>query len=349
METMIASCARAPVRIDLAGGWTDCRPFVNEEGMAVVNCGITRYAFATYTPSTDSQWCLESSDFEVLMRATALAEFQSERKLRLLLAALQYLGVRERGHLHSRCDVPPGGGLGSSAAVAIAIIGALDFARGGKMIKEEVCATSGLIEDQVFGSPSGAQDQYGAAFGGFNYLTGTGQPVVHERIEPPRDGNFIREFERLLLVVYTGKSHFSADILEMVMAKYRERDQRVTNALHQLRAAGENMKKAVQEECLEDIGKIMDDNWRCQRQLSPEITTSTIEAIFAVARQEGILGGKVCGAGGGGCVALLCKPNREYHVRKAVETIVQGIKVLDCRVDFGGLQSWKPAVTRDGA
>lgn len=343
-ERMLASCARAPVRIDLAGGWTDCPPFAAEEGMAVVNCGITRYAYATYTPTDDEEWCLESSDYKVLSRASALGTMLEPDGLVLLRAVLRRFGIQRRGHLHSRCDVPSGGGLGSSAAVAVALLGALDCARCGQLSREAICTASSEIEHQEMGIQSGAQDQYGAAFGGINFLTLNGRSVQRQELQVGRD--FLNEFERLLLVVYTGASRVSGSLLGRVMREYTNRKPAICAALRNLRDTGLNMKKAVEEECLKDIGRIMTENWQYQKQLSPEISTATIESIFAVANHEGIFGGKVCGAGAGGCLVLLSRPNREHLVRRAIEQTIQGVRILDCRIDSEGLQSWRvdPAV-----
>jgi D-glycero-alpha-D-manno-heptose-7-phosphate kinase len=104
------------------------------------------------------------------------------------------------------------------------------------------------------------------------------------------------------------------------------------------------MKRALEAEDLNAIGEVMQFNWESQKRLYREnvtrpISNAILEAVFAAARFEGVFGGKVCGAGGGGCVVFLCQPNREHRVREAVEHI-RGALLLDCNVDFKGLQTW---------
>ncbi len=333
---MKATCARAPVRIDLAGGWTDCPPYSAEVGGAVVNVAITRYAYATYTPLPDSHYILESSDFDVVIEADSLDEMLYDGNLDLHKAVLKHLDVREGGHLYTRCGAPPGGGTGSSAAVAVALIGAIDHARGGSLSREQICDASHLIELNEMHINSGQQDQYGAAFGGFKFLDINYPQVKREQIR--LSDEFRLEFERLLLLVYTGKTRLSGRILGSVMNAYRRGDRAITEALNNLRTAGRQMRDALCAEDMKQVGEVMDFNWENQKALYREMTTATIEGIFAAARYEGILGGKVCGAGGGGCIALLCQPNREHRVRVAVEAV--GGQVIDCNIDADGLQVW---------
>lgn len=333
---MKATCARAPVRVDLAGGWTDCPPYAAEVGGAVVNLGVTRYAYATYTPPESGEYVLESDDFDMKIAALSVEEMLYDGNLDLHKAVLKTLNLREGGHLYTRCATPPGGGTGSSAAVAVALIGALDHARGGTMTREQICDTSHFIELGEMHINSGQQDQYGAAFGGFNFLDIKYPEVRREAMDV--SDNFWLEFERLLLVVYTGKSRLSGRILGSVMNAYRQGDAKITGALNAIKDAGHSMKAAIESEDLVAVGRVLDFNWQHQKALYREMTTSTIEAILAAARYEGILGAKVCGAGGGGCVAILCKPNREWKVRTAIAEL--GCEIIDCTIDSKGLQVW---------
>jgi D-glycero-alpha-D-manno-heptose-7-phosphate kinase len=331
-----ATCARAPVRIDLAGGWTDCPPYSADVGGAVVNLGITRHAYATYTPRADGRFVLESTDFDMTVEAESLDEMLYDGNLDLHKAALKALDVREGGHLYTRCGAPPGAGMGSSSAVAIAILAALDASRGGSLTRAEICDLSHTIELRDMHINSGQQDQYGAAFGGFNFLDIAYPQVRREEI--PVSGPFALELERLLLVVYTGRSRLSGRILGSVMNAYRQGDVAITSALANLRQAGAAMREALRAEDLAEVGKVLDFNWHNQKALYREMSTATIEAIFAAARHEGMLGGKVCGAGGGGCVAIICAPNREHHVRSAIVDL--GCEIVDCVIDRTGLQVW---------
>jgi D-glycero-alpha-D-manno-heptose-7-phosphate kinase len=124
------------------------------------------------------------------------------------------------------------------------------------------------------------------------------------------------------------------------MGAYRSSDPEVKSALANIRVATLEMKNAFLAEDIRRVGEMLNFNWENQKRLYPEMTTPKIEALFAVARPEGLLGGKACGAGGGGCILLLCQPDTEHRVRRAVQDL--GGLPIDFNFDHDGLQVWRP-------
>lgn len=335
--------ARAPVRIDLAGGWSDVPPFSAEAGGAVVNVTISRYSYATLFANDGGEFILESADYDEYIHARDIRELEYNGSLDLLKAAMRRMDLDVGGHLITRSEAPPGSGTGSSASMGVALVGLLDAIKGGGMSRMDIAATANLLETEELGIDGGKQDQYAAACGGLSFMTFDDPEVTVEPLEPSRD--FLMELEKSLLLVYTGKSRLSGDIISTVMGAYRRNEASMTEPLMNLREAGHLMRDAIAAEDLRRVGDVLDFNWENQKALYDEMTTPKIEALLSVARSAGLLGGKACGAGGGGCIALLCEPDREHVVRANVEDL--GGQCIDFNFDADGLQIWQPTLITD--
>ncbi|MGC9316745.1 MAG: GHMP kinase [Armatimonadota bacterium] len=336
--------ARAPVRIDLAGGWSDVPPFSAEAGGAVVNVAITRYSYATLFANDTGEFILESADYDQYIHAKDIRELEYNGSLDLLKAAVRRMKLDFGGHLITRSDAPPGSGIGSSASMGVALVGLLDAMQGGDLSRMDIAAMANLLEVDELGIDGGKQDQYAAACGGLSFMTFEDPDVTVDRLEPSRD--FLLELEKSMLLVYTGKSRLSGDIISTVMGAYQRNEQAMTEPLMNLRHAAYQMRDAISAEDLERVGEVLDLNWENQKRLYDEMTTPKIEALFSVARPAGLLGGKACGAGGGGCIALLCCPDREHVVRRQVQDL--GGQCIDFNFDCDGLQVWQPVTGTSG-
>lgn len=338
MQTMLR--ARAPVRVDFAGGWTDVPPFSAEAGGVVVNATLTRYAYATLTPSANGEYRLESGDYDTYIEAHSIRQMEYDGNLDLLKAAMRRMDLTGGGQLMTRCDAPPGSGTGSSASMGVALVGLLNACTSKGMSRHEIAALANKLEIEELAIQGGKQDQYAAACGGISFMNFADPEVTVEPLQLSRD--FTYELEKHLLLIYTGKSRLSGDLISRVMGAYRANDAEVKSALQNLRQAALEMKSAFEAADLQRLGEVLDYNWENQKRLYPEMTTPKIEALLSVARPAGVLGGKACGAGGGGCILLLCAPDCEHRVRAAV-TDLGGIPI-EFNFDYEGLQVWQPPV-----
>lgn len=330
--------ARAPVRIDLAGGWSDVPPFSAEAGGAVVNVAITRYSYATLIGNDSGEFVLESGDYDQYIHAKDIRELEYDGSLDLLKAAVRRMNVEFGGHLITRSEAPPGSGTGSSASMGVALVGLLNAILERDMSRMEIAALANLLETEELGIDGGKQDQYAAACGGLSAMTFEDPAVEVEALTPSRD--FLLELEKSLLLVYTGKSRLSGDIISTVMGAYKRNEDEMTEPLMNLRQAGLEMREAILDEDLYRVGEVLDFNWENQKRLYDEMTTAKIEALFGISRRDGLLGGKACGAGGGGCIVLLCEPDREHVVRRDVEDL--GGQCIEFNFDHEGLAVWEP-------
>ncbi len=303
----------------------------------MVNAAISRYSYASLIPNQGSDYRLESADYDTFIETHSIRQMEYDGNLDLLKAAIRRRGADlGAAHITTRCEAPPGSGTGSSASMGVTMVGIIDHMRGVELDRMEVAALANLLEIEELKIPGGKQDQYAAALGGIHFMEFKDPEVRVEALELSAD--FLLELEKHLLLVYTGKSRLSGNLISRVMSAYEAEEAGVRDALLNIREAGLQMRDALQAQDLARVGEVLDFNWENQKRLYDEMTTPKIEALLAIARPEGILGAKACGAGGGGCILLLCKPDCEHKVRRAVEDL--GGSPIEFQFDHRGLQVW---------
>lgn len=328
--------SRAPIRVDLAGGWTDVPFFAAERGGAVVNATINRYTYATLVPRHDEKIEITSADFQQFLSVQNFRELEYDGNLDLIKAAISRLGIQRGMNLFVRCDAPPGSGTGSSASIGVALIGLLNLLQDNRLSAYEVARLANLLETEELHIAGGKQDQYAAAIGGFNYMEFK-DPSVN--VSPLHlDTSAVVELEKHLVLCYTGKSRLSGNLITRVQEAYQAGRPSTVGALERMRDVAVEMKSALLKGQIGEFGRLLQANWECQKQLDPTITTDQIDSLFEIAAAAGSVGGKALGAGGGGCVLFLASPDREHDVRTALEQA--GVQVLDFNFEFGGLRVW---------
>ena len=341
-EALPAVRARAPIRLDLAGGWTDVPPFSAREGGAVVNATINRFCHVT-ARRTARGLVLRSEDFDETVRAESLEALPEGGALELLRASL--LVAAEHGlkagedvglELTVRTDAPPGSGTGSSASVGVALAGAISAALGEPLAAHEAALRAIRAERAYLKVAGGTQDQFAAAHGGLSYMS-FHDPVAHVSALPLAPDT-IAELEGRLALVYTGVSRVSGDIVANVMGAYEEGVPRAVDALRALRRLAGDVKHALLKGDVDALGPALAENWRCQKDLHPSVTNEHIDKLMAVAQNAGALGGKALGAGGGGCLLFLGAADATSAIRRAL--VEAGATALDFSLERGGLRTW---------
>jgi len=293
--------AAAPVRLDLAGGWTDVPPFSAREGGVVVSAAIALHAHAEVRPG-GTGYLLTAEDLGERAELPDAAALAAAGPLPLLRAGLRLLPVRSCA-LTTRSDAPPGCGLGSSGALDVALVAALAAARGDPLDPRDIADLAFRLERIEAGIPGGRQDQFTAAFGGVLRLEFRDPDASVTPLE--LDPALLAELERRMVLVYTGASHFSGATIGRVMQAYERGDRTVTAALHGLREAAERMVDALRAGDLARIGALLDANWERQQALDPGMCTPVMAGLGHAMRAAGALGGKAAGSGAGGSMFFL--------------------------------------------
>lgn len=293
--------ARAPVRVDFGGGWTDVPPYTVEQGGCVCNLAIAAYAHATLRPIAHGVELYADGD-------AALGAAALERA--------QLSGVR----LEQESDFPRGAGLGGSSAAGVAVAAALAAWRGETISRSELAERSRALEVEDLGIAGGFQDHYAAAYGGALALTfGASTSVT----KIPLSDALVAKLERQCMIAYTGESRISGATITAVLDAYRDRAPSVVAALARMRALAAQMIDALSREDVDALGSLVGEHWEQQRSLHEKITTPPIDRLLALALAHGAIGGKALGASGGGSVVIIAPEERVDEVRMHVSALAR--------------------------
>jgi D-glycero-alpha-D-manno-heptose-7-phosphate kinase len=331
--------ARAPLRLSFCGGGTDVSPYPEEHGGMVLSATINQYAYASLRPRRDTRLTIASLDYDVVARYDHPRRLKLDGNLDLIKAVVRALKVRRGADLWVHSDAPPGSGLGSSSTLVVALIGVLSEWHKKPLSGYEVAELAYRIERMDLGLAGGRQDQYAAAFGGFNFIEfQDGTTVVNPlRIRP----DVLRELEYRMLLCYMGQTRQSARIIERQTASYVGGRRRTVQALHRLKLETLEMKKALLLGDIDGMGELLHEAWENKKKLDEGISNSHVDRLYQLARKEGAIGGKMPGAGGGGYFVLLARFDRKHRVARVLEK--HGGQVVPFQFEAKGLSTWSSA------
>jgi D-glycero-alpha-D-manno-heptose-7-phosphate kinase len=325
--------ATAPVRIDLAGGWTDVPPFSQREGGSVVNAALRLHVHARLDLGGELIRLVAEDVNEVLECANS-GGLVRDGKLDLAKAALRMFPVTGPCTLTTRGDAPPGSGLGTSGALDVALVACLSAARQERLDPRDVAREAWHLETVEAGLPGGKQDQFAAALGGFHRFTFRDPDVGVEPLT--LDPAFAADLERHLVLCYTGVSRVSGRTIARVMDAYESGDAQVTEALRALRTLADRMTEALRAADLPLVGELLTENWRQQQALDADMRTPEMARLEEAMTDAGVLGGKAAGAGAGGCMVFLVRdPARAADAARRV-----GATVLPVAWEPDGVRTW---------
>ncbi len=324
--------ARAPLRISLAGGGTDLEAYYREHGGLVVSTTIDKYFYVFANINGTDSVQITSSDYRTLFRQRRGQPILWDGDLSLPRMFLHEFGVDAGISLFLASEVPPGTGLGSSSAVAVALAKALGTLCDLGLRKHELAELASLVEIDRLTMPIGRQDQYAAAFGGLNALRFSAGGVTVEPLELADE--IERALEQRLLLFFTGESRATASILRDQQLASRQNDGVVVATLHEIKAMAERTIELLRAGELDAYGELLHDSWQAKKRLARGITTQRIDEWYDVARASGATGGKIAGAGGGGFLLLYCGESAREAVTAALEA--RGLVRLDFHFERGG-------------
>lgn len=320
---MIITCS--PLRISLAGGGTDLASYYQDHSGFLIAAAIDKYVYVNLHTTFDQKLIIKYSKMEEVKNV-------EEVKHPIIREALKFVGI-ENPHLEitSMADIPAGTGLGSSGSFTTALLKALHTYKGNIVHPQELAEQACHIEIDRLGEPIGKQDQYIAAYGGitcFRFL-----PDGRVEAWPLNISAETRyTLEDNLLLFFTGYSREASSILREQKELSQQNDSAMIQNLHYIKDLAKRSQKAFESGNLIEFASIMNDHWEFKKKRSGLMTNSKIDEWYKMAMENGALGGKLIGAGGGGFLMFYSEDKK--RLRQVMKEA--GLQEVRFRFDFMG-------------
>jgi D-glycero-alpha-D-manno-heptose-7-phosphate kinase len=316
---------RSPLRISLGGGGTDLPSYFKKHSGFLVAAAIDRYVYITLHQTFQSGLILKYSRMENVASVDEVQHPIAREALGLVGISEPYLEIT------SMADIPAGTGLGSSGSFTTALLKALHAFKRNLVHPQELAEQACTIELDRLHEPIGKQDQYIAAYGGltcFHFLPNGSVEASPLKINPETQYNL----EDNLLLFFTGYSRSASKILKEQDDRSRQSDREMTDNLHYVKELGYQTKDALESGDLPRFGQIMNSHWERKKQRSGQMTNPDIDRWYRLAIENGALGGKLIGAGGGGFLMFYAAD--KTRLRHALTR--EGLREVRFRFDFEG-------------
>ncbi|HTK38928.1 MAG TPA: hypothetical protein VL325_10585 [Pyrinomonadaceae bacterium] len=325
----------APTRVDLAGGTIDIPPlFLFHEGAATVNFAVNLLAKCRIETRDDNKIMLESVDrgekFEVDLEN--IATLKDEPRLELLSKLVYFFKPETGFNMITESHAPAGAGLAGSSTLNIACIGALNTLVGNRYTPERFIPIAANVECQVIKVPTGFQDYYSAQYGGVACIHFRPDGMHREALDIER-----KTLEERIAVCYTGEPRNSGINNWELTKRHIDGDKELFQLFDGIRDSAVAMRAALLAADWDEVGEILRKAQPERKKLSPNITTPQMDLLIDEAIKNGAIAAKVCGAGGGGCMAFYCEEGRRSDVEKALSA-QPGAEVLDWKISADGLK-----------
>lgn len=309
---------RAPLRISFVGGGTDIEEFYKQYTGRVISVTIDKFVYIVANPGTFSEkFTVKYSETESVLN---LGDLKHDR----FKEAMSQAGIERGIEIASFADLPYKTGLGSSSSFTVALVKALYSMQGKKISKEDVADKACNIEIDSLGEPIGKQDQYAAAFGGFNVIEFKSDGTIE--VEPIFiDYLFKSRLEEHMMLFYTGMTREASSVLG-------EQKQKIKDNLETYKKMSDSVlvfKEKVLKSDIVGMAEMLDEAWVRKKTLASTITNPQTDALYEVAKSNGALGGKILGAGGGGCLLFFVPPENHSKVREALEKKAKELNLSD--------------------
>lgn len=325
--------SRTPLRISFTGGGTDLAAYYERDHGAVLSTAIDKYIWVTVKRHS------EIFDEPIRLSYSRTEQVNTVDELRNDIAreSLRFMEIEPPIYISTVGDLPASTGLGGSSSFAVGLLNALHAFRGERVSASQLAEEACHIEIDVLGQPIGKQDQYAAAFGGLNLFSF--RPGGAVMVEPQRvpDQMMSTLFDDVMLF-WTGHQRDS----ESVLTEQKANTERRLADLDAMREQSYELRAMLQrgDRSASDVGRLLDRGWQLKRGLASGVTSSQIDDWYARARQGGALGGKLCGAGGGGFLMFLVEPPCQDSVR----TALGDLKEVSVRHEVHGSQILLPYI-----
>ena len=336
--------SKAPLRLGLAGGGSDVAPYSDIYGGLVLNATINLYAYCTIEETHDGQIHIDAYDADYHEDFPATGQLENDGRA-LLVKGVYNRIVRDYHpqplsfRITTYNDAPAGSGLGTSSTMVVTILKAFIEWLSLPLGDYEVAKLAYEIERKDLQLSGGKQDQYAAAFGGFNYMEFLKDDMVI--VNPLKIKRWIvDELEASMLLYFTGRSRSSAAIIDEQKKNTQEKKSDAVEAMHKIKQSAIDTKLALLKGDINAFADILRTAWENKTKMAAHITNPNIDKAMEVALAAGAKAGKVSGAGGGGFIMFIVDPVKKKCVEQALRQLGEGF-IMPFNFSEGGAHGWK--------
>jgi len=328
-------CSKAPLRLGLAGGGSDVSPYSDIYGGNVLNATINLSAYCTIEPLTEPVIEVRADDAAINTRVP----LNGRTGATLIDGVIARFGPMESGfRIHTWNDAPAGSGLGTSSTMVVAILKCFLEWLQRPIDTYTLARTAYEIERMDLALAGGKQDQYAAAFGGFNFMSfNTDDTVTVAPVVLPE--STVDTLQDSMLLYFTGRSREGAAIISEQQKATRSGKTAAVEAMHRIKQSAFDMRDALQAANFKAFADILGRAWEDKKKMAEAITNPMIQTAFDTAMAAGAISGKVSGAGGGGFIMLMVPPERKSIIADALSRLPG--EVRDFHFTSEGAVSWK--------
>jgi D-glycero-alpha-D-manno-heptose-7-phosphate kinase len=324
----------APTRVDLAGGTIDIPPlFLFHEGATTVNFAVDMLAKCRIETRDDDVIHIESLDLGVSFETTLdrIGELKNEPRLELLSKLIYFFKPEIGFNMITESQAPAGAGLAGSSTLNIACIGALNKLVGDRYSEDTFIRIAANVECQVIRVPTGFQDYFSAFYGGVSSIHFRPDAMEREALDVDR-----KTLEDRIVVLYTGEPRNSGTNNWEMTKRHIDGDKEIFDIFEGIRDTAANLREALLNQDWETTGELLKKAHPQRRRLAPNIATPRMNELIDIALANGAIAPKICGAGGGGCIAFFCEEGRKTDVENALRQ-EKDARVLDWKIYPDGL------------
>jgi len=324
----------APTRVDLAGGTIDIWPlYLFHPGASTVNFALSLHARCRIETRDDGRIVLESRDRKVAFETdlSAIEDLLQEERLELISKLVHFFKPTTGFHLIAESEAPAGAGLGGSSALAIACIGALNRLVGNRYGERKFVTIAANIESTVIKVPAGFQDYYPALYGAVSSLHYRPDGIEREALNINT-----QELERRIAICYTGEPRLSGINNWEMFKRHIDGDPEIFELFDSIRDSAQRVREALLADDWTEVSATMRKAYPNRKRLASGITTPQMDLLVEKALANGAEAAKVCGAGGGGCIAFLCTAGKRDGVEQVLAA-EEGVEIIDWKLASEGL------------
>jgi len=322
----------SPIRISFAGGGTDLPEYYEKFGGNVVTSAISRFTYVIIQNRVDNSFQAFSPDFGSHHKPSKFNKIEHLTGTEIATSAIKYFKYDKGINIIIFSDVPGGSGLGASSSLMVNTVKMLSTLTKKNFTNEKIAETAFHISRKFLHWPVGKQDEYISSFGGFNFIEFNKEKTKVTPIKMKKKS--VLELQNNLLLFFIGHTRDSSKILVNQIDRIEKNNAETIDSLHYVQNLAKDMKNSLQKSDLTQFGMLLHNGWNMKKKFTKNVTTDHIDKIYDIALKNGVIGGKLTGAGGGGHMLFYCEQPKQKKVIKEMSKL--GIKKIDFKFHSDG-------------